>query len=225
MIKIGDKVKIVNYEKPCDILHIAGNQIVVKGEGIRFICDLDYIEYVLIDQMKDGYNFDDLYLKQLELTKLSKQKAGIDEIPVDDLMMWLLAEAGEALNEAKFFKYFRNKEINREKLVEELVDCLFMFLELSILTDFTNTEYAKSFKDKDGCTIIDEIDDIALEFTYLMSEISLAIRKYKRGNDDYKRKLYDAMNTYVGILKYYEISNSEVHKMFYKKAKININRV
>lgn len=221
MIKIGDKVKIVNYDKVCTVLHINENQIVAKSDGIRFICDLDCVDYVLSNYNNDGYDFNDLYLKQIEITTRAKQAAGLSEIPVEDVMMWLLAEAGEALNEAKFFKYCRNKDINREKLIEELVDCLFMFLELSILTDFTNIEHAKSFQDENGYNLVDVVDDIALEFTYFISEIALAVRKYKRGSDDYKRKLYDAMNTYVGILRYYDISNDDVHKMYDKKYKIN----
>ena len=220
MIKIGDKVKIVDYDKVCTVLHINENQIVAKGDGVRFICDLDCVDYV-VDDNEVGYNFNDLYLKQIEITARAKQASGLSEIPVEDVMMWLLAETGEALNEAKFFKYCRNKDINREKLVEELVDCLFMFLELSILTDFTNIEHAKSFQDENGCHLVDVVDDISLAFTHFISDIAISVRAYKRGSDDYKRTLYDAMNTYVGILKYYDISNDDVHKMYDKKSKIN----
>ena len=218
MIKIGDRVKISNYKPICTVLGVNGNDITVFGDGVKLICDVNNIDYVSTNVV---YNFNDLYLKQLVITEKAKRAAGLSEIPIDDVMMWLLAEAGEALNEAKFFKYCRNKDVDREKLVEELVDCLFMFLELSILTDFTNIEHAKSFQDKSGCNLTDAVDDIELEFTYLISEISLAVRMYKRGSDDYKRKLYDALNTYVGILHYYGISNNEVHNMYYKKAKIN----
>lgn len=218
MIKIGDRVKISNYKPICTVLGVNGNDITVFGDGVKLICDVNNIDYVSTNVV---YNFNDLYLKQLVITEKAKRAAGLSEIPVEDVMMWLLAEAGEALNEAKFFKYCRNKDINREKLIEELVDCLFMFLELSILTDFTNIEHAKSFQDENGYNLVDVVDDIALEFTYFISEIALAVRKYKRGSDDYKRKLYDAMNTYVGILRYYDISNDDVHKMYDKKSKIN----
>lgn len=218
MIKIGDRVKISNYKPICTVLGVNGNDITVFGDGVKLICDVNNIDYVSTNVV---YNFNDLYLKQLVITEKAKRAAGLSEIPVEDVMMWLLAEAGEALNDAKFFKYCRNKDINREKLIEELVDCLFMFLELSILTDFTNIEHAKSFQDENGYNLVDVVDDIALEFTYFISEIALAVRKYKRGSDDYKRKLYDAMNTYVGILRYYDISNDDVHKMYDKKSKIN----
>ena len=135
MIKIGDRVKISNYKPICTVLGVNGNDITVFGDGVKLICDVNNIDYVSTNVV---YNFNDLYLKQLVITEKAKRAAGLSEIPIDDVMMWLLAEAGEALNEAKFFKYCRNKDVDREKLVEELVDCLFMFLELSILTDFTN---------------------------------------------------------------------------------------
>ena len=69
MIKIGDKVKIVNYDKVCTVLHINENQIVAKSDGIRFICDLDCVDYVLSNYNNDGYDFNDLYLKQIEIKR------------------------------------------------------------------------------------------------------------------------------------------------------------
>ena len=174
-----------------------------------------------------NYNYDisTLKLKQAKLAELSKEKTGLTDLPVDDLVMWLLAEAGEALNEAKFFKYCRKIEVNRDKLLEELTDCLFMFLEISLIEDFTNTDYANANK-VDNLNMIDTEINIAEAFSYLMSDISLAYRKYQIGyTNDFKRKLYDAMCTYVSILYYYKFTNEELHTVYNKKYEVNVARL
>ena len=57
----------------------------------------------------------------------------------------LLVEIGEFINETKCFKYWSIKSPNKEKMLEELADCLNMIfyfyglLNLDI-TDFTNTK-------------------------------------------------------------------------------------
>lgn len=61
----------------------------------------------------------------------------------------LLVEIGEFINETKYFKYWSIKSPNKEKMVEELADCLNMIfyfyglLNLDI-TDFTNTKIEKN---------------------------------------------------------------------------------
>lgn len=225
MIKVGDKIKIINYDGDCEVIQINDTQIIASDGCITFICGLDCIEHTPSNYKYESYNFNDLYKKQLVLTKLAKEKSGVNEVPVDDLILWLLAEAGEALNEAKFFKYCRNKDIDREKLLEELTDCLFMFLELNSVTNYMSTDYAKSYINQNENYNVDEIDDIAMEFAYLIRDINLAFIRYRRKYDSYEDKLYDAMNIYVRILKYYKISNDDVHTMYNKKYKINIARL
>ncbi len=172
-----------------------------------------------------SYDIRTLRLKQATLAELSKEKTGLTELPVGDLTMWLLAEAGEALNEGKFFKYCRKVEVNRDKLLEELTDCLFMFLEISLIEDFSNTDYANANK-VDNLNIIDTEINIADAFSYLMSDISLAYRKYKLGYmNDFKRKLYDAMCTYISILHYYKFTNEELHAVYNKKYEVNVARL
>ena len=171
------------------------------------------------------YDIRSLRVKQQMLAELSKHKTGLKDLPVGDLTMWLLAEAGEALNEAKFLKYCRKVEVNRDKLLEELTDCLFMFLEISLIEDFNSSEYANSNKVGD-LNIVDAETDISEAFSYLMSEISLAYRKYKSGYiNDFKRKLYDAMCTYISILHYYKFTNEELHTVYNKKYEVNVARL
>lgn len=61
----------------------------------------------------------------------------------------LLIEIGEFINETKCFKYWSIKSPNKEKMLEELADCLNMIfyfyglLNLDI-TDFTNTKIEKN---------------------------------------------------------------------------------
>lgn len=61
----------------------------------------------------------------------------------------LLVEIGEFINETKCFKYWSIKSPNKEKMLEELADCLNMIfyfyglLNLDI-TDFTNTKIEKN---------------------------------------------------------------------------------
>jgi len=171
------------------------------------------------------YDIRTLKFKQQMLAELSKHKTGLKDLPVGDLIMWLLAEAGEALNEAKFFKYCRKVEVDRDKLLEELTDCLFMFLEISLIEDFTNTEYANANK-VDNRNLVDVETDIAEAFSYLMCEIGVAYRKYKIGyTNDFKRKMYDAMCTYISILHYYEFTNEELHAVYNKKYDVNVARL
>ena len=225
MIKVGDQVKIVNYNELCEVLQVTENQIIAASENVKFICGLDCVDFVVHDVKGELYVFSDLRVKQMQLTKLAIEKSGVSEIPIHDLLMWLLVEVGEALNEARFFKYCRNKDINRDKLLEELTDCLFMFLELDNLVNFMNNEYSRSFKNTYGYHSIDVVDDISMEFSHLIREVNLAFRSYKRGDIAYKCKLYDAMNTFVSILKYYNISNDEIHSMYNRKYEINIDRL
>ena len=58
----------------------------------------------------------------------------------------LLVEIGEVANELKSFKYWKkDKEINLEKVQEELIDCLHFFLSLANCSqiDFTNCRFRK----------------------------------------------------------------------------------
>lgn len=61
----------------------------------------------------------------------------------------LLVEIGEFINETKCFKYWSIKSPNKEKMLEELADCLNMIFYfyglLNIkITDFANTKIVKN---------------------------------------------------------------------------------
>ena len=61
----------------------------------------------------------------------------------------LLVEIGEFINETKYFKYWSIKSPNKEKMLEELADCLNMIFYfyglLNIkITDFANTKIIKN---------------------------------------------------------------------------------
>lgn len=69
--------------------------------------------------------------KQNELDKTILDNAGLKEYPLQSMQLALLVEVGELANEWQGFKHWkRNKEINREKLLEEFADCFSFALSL-----------------------------------------------------------------------------------------------
>lgn len=168
------------------------------------------------------YNFNELFKYQHALMTLTRTKSIVEDVPVGDLIIWLLAEAGEALNEAKFFKYCRSYKVDRNKLLEELTDCLFMFLEITLHCDFGNipTDLCpENFNE------ISNDKDLKNEFTYFIYAIAKSYRRFALGDKDYANYLSEAMASYCSILQYYEFSNEDMMDMYHKKFETNIKRL
>lgn len=121
-------------------------------------------------------NIKELLDKQNELDRVILEKAGIERYPFRDVKLALLTELGELANEWQGFKYWKkNKNVNREKLIEEWADCFHLALSLenrlkqttkyilqdtdSILDKFKGKEIniCKSFEQAYECILKEEI--------------------------------------------------------------------
>lgn len=73
----------------------------------------------------------ELLKMQKDLDNLIFEKANIKEYPVSKIKLALLVELSELANEVQSFKYWKhNKNIKREKILEEWADCLHFALSL-----------------------------------------------------------------------------------------------
>ena len=73
----------------------------------------------------------ELLKMQKELDKLIFKNSNIKEYPISKIRLALLTEVGELANEVQSFKYWKhNKNIKREKILEEWADCFHFALSL-----------------------------------------------------------------------------------------------
>lgn len=172
--------------------------------------------------MNITYNFNELIKYQHALMTLTKTKSIVENVPVGDLIIWLLAEAGEALNEAKFFKYCRPYKVDRNKLHEELTDCLFMFLEIAMHCDFGNLD--TDFCPEEVTEIKNDLE-LKREFSYFIHYIVKAYRRYAVKDKDFINYLSQAISCYCSILQYYEFTNEDMMDMYHKKFEVNVKRL
>lgn len=91
---------------------------------------------------------------QKELDQANFEKAGITEYPLEEVKIAYRVELGEALQEAKFWKYWKKSkgEVDREKLLEELADCLHFALSLQSYK-CRRFGYEFTFDEEDLCII------------------------------------------------------------------------
>ena len=82
----------------------------------------------------------ELLKMQKELDKLIFKNSNITEYPISKVRLALLIEVGELANEVQSFKYWKhNKNIKRERILEEWADCLHFALSLeNKLNSFAN---------------------------------------------------------------------------------------
>lgn len=88
---------------------------------------------------------------QKELDQANFEKAGITEYPLEEVKIAYRVELGEALQEAKFWKYWKKSkgEVDREKLLEELADCLHFALSLENKEKFKYMQMDSGFENSD----------------------------------------------------------------------------
>lgn len=73
----------------------------------------------------------ELLNKQKALDEMILERAGIKNYPYTNIKLALLVELGELANEVQSFKHWKhNKEIKREKVLEEFADCLHFALSI-----------------------------------------------------------------------------------------------
>ena len=103
----------------------------------------------------------DLQDKQLELDKFIYESNSISDIATlyDKKIIALDVELSEFINEVKSFKYWKkNKEVDRNKVIEEACDCLHFILSLANDKELT-------LKRNNVSKLLKDINDI--DFAYM----------------------------------------------------------
>jgi len=85
--------------------------------------------------------FNDLQSKQFILDERIKQEKNIDYVSIKDKLIALDVELSEFANEVRFFKFWSNKGMDREKALTEYVDALHFFLSLANDMEIDNVIY------------------------------------------------------------------------------------
>ena len=150
----------------------------------------------------------EVYLKNNELDDIYIGKFNQEPLMYKKNKMELLVEIGEMANETKCFKYWSNKEANRELVLEEYADCIIMTLCLFNYHHLSldNT----SFKKMD-----DAIDTIAYIYK-LASEFYF--------NDD-SNLLKEILFNLVNLACLLNITNEEIISSSLAKINKNILRL
>lgn len=144
---------------------------------------------------------------QKELDQANFEKAGITEYPLEEVKIAYRVELGEALQEAKFWKYWKKSkgEVDREKLLEELADCLHFALSLEnynpskiITSNFLNYwiedgEGTEIYETLDSCF---ECDDWVLIYTVrLIIQLGFTLKELEKAYWDKNKINWNRVNS------------------------------
>lgn len=155
--------------------------------------------------------------KQKELDNMILEKAGIKEYPWLNMKLALLVELGELANEVQSFKHWKhNKNVNRERVLEEFADCF--HFALSLENEFNQ--------------MLDELIDNPNNFN--ISYDAVFPESYE-GNEDFETSAILGAYEYVVSDKDYlmaiismgmclEIDLEEMEQAYLKKHQENIRR-
>ncbi len=117
----------------------------------------------------------------------------------------LLVELGELANETRCFKYWSMKQIGeKEKVLEEYIDCLFMVLYFSNLTDI-------SLDEEFPTSLNGDLIDTFLSLNKYASDISKVPKK-----DEIKRVLVEL----VHLAEILDFTIEDLERVTLKKQKI-----
>ena len=152
--------------------------------------------------------FQEVYDKNKELDKLFYQEYGNNADIVLKNKLELLVELGELANESRCFKYWSNKKVNRESLLEEYADVvlmiLYFFRELNI-------SLSESFPSENNLELLDE-------FIYLFNVMS------KLTSDYGKDVLKDIFVNTLRLGKLLNITDTEIIDSCLNKINIDKER-
>lgn len=146
---------------------------------------------------------------QKRLDQANFDKAGITEYPLEEVKIAYRVELGEALQEAKFWKYWKKSkgEVDREKLLEELADCLHFAFSLSTHINGINCHEDMDSDCFEVCENIEEANRIA----------NKCFKLHLHG----KYVIYDTIDLAIKM----GFTLEELEKAYYRKNKINWDRV
>ncbi len=150
---------------------------------------------------------------------------------LDEFMEWL-KELPQEVN----FKTWKQKTYNREKELEEYVDCLFFFLQLinSIIAGIE-----KEIEENENCNLKEELKDF--KELSLVSDFSYN-EFFNLSSEEYKYKLEELTDWFIKYLFYYEeisstyyawldisalrkFTKQEILDTYFSKWQKNMNRI
>lgn len=147
---------------------------------------------------------------QKRLDQANFDKAGITEYPLEEVKIAYRVELGEALQEAKFWKYWKKSkgEVDREKLLEELADCLHFALSLEMYYQgdyYESNQYDITIRDATKYDIF-KIVNCCFE-------------------SDYNNEMYFILENTTALGLKLGFTLKELEQAYWDKNKINWNRV
>lgn len=166
-------------------------------------------ENASLNQQLWGSRLQSLYAKQAELENFIASKHGISiHDYLDEQQLSILVELAESANEWQGFKYWKlNKNVDREKLLEETVDVLHLILARGIALGWQVTA-AKAMT----------YQSITGQYKALIQ--SVAIDKEAESKSTYAI----TFNLYVGLVEMLGFTWTEVEAAYLKKHQENIGR-
>lgn len=146
--------------------------------------------------------------KALDKTISLHHKVKSEEI-IEKRILALIVEVSEFANELASFKYWKKqKNINREHIIEEFIDGIHFFVSLSLQLNSNNIIHAKIISDdlnKQLLNVFSTITDLTINFN--------------------KEKLETSFSLYLGVAKLCDISNQDIETYYISKNKINYERI
>ena len=97
---------------------------------------------------KDTLCLNDIFEKQKVLMQVIEKRVGTTGT-ISELACAMITEIGEWLNEEQSFKFWKvNKIMNKEKILEELVDVFFFLIQILIKLGFTAHDLYEGYMKK-----------------------------------------------------------------------------
>ncbi len=177
-------------------------------DAMSFIKSLK-TENASLNEQLWGSRLQSLYAKQAELENFIAEKHGISiHDYLDEQQLSILVELAESANEWQGFKYWKlNKNVDREKLLEETVDVLHLILARGIALGWQIAAVkAMTYQSITG------------QYKALIQ--SVAIDKEAESKSTYEK----TFNLYVGLVEMLGYSWQEVEVAYIKKHQENIDR-
>lgn len=155
-----------------------------------------------------------IFLMQMEFDAMVIEKHGLDmEQYKDEQLLALIVEIAETANEEQSFKYWKlQKEVDREKLLEELVDILHMTASVGLHNGFNED-------------IVIEVDKLGPVTVQFLAIIKNAIELIEYKNDELKKFNFNKlMNLFVGLSQMLGFTWQEIEAAYLKKHAENVER-
>ncbi len=155
-------------------------------------------------------NFNKIFAMQKKLdTAITNNHNVIHEEIIDQRILALIVEVSEFANELASFKYWKKqKNLNRDKIIEEFVDGIHFYVSLSL--QLKSSQLINS-------QIVSQ--DLNQQFLAVFASITDLKRDFKQ------KKLKISFGLYLGIARLCDISNQDIENYYIAKNKVNYERI